>query len=160
MLSQPCMVCNRWVYVPVSLSLKPFSVYVLPEQIVALIVLSLTGLTVKFNVTVLSQPCMVCNRWVYVPVSLSLKPFSVYVLPEQIVALIVLSLTGLTVKFRVILRQPLLVCMVSIYIPVSLILKPFSVYVVPSQIVALIVVSIIGFTVKFKVTMLSQPCMV
>ena len=62
---------------PASLTLNPLSVYVLPEQMVSVRVVLATGLTVKFNVTVLSQPCMVRNCCVYVPVSLSLNPFSV-----------------------------------------------------------------------------------
>ena len=77
MLSQPCMVCNCWVYVPAALTSNPLSVYVLPEQMEALIVLSLTGFTVRLSVTVLSQPRYVFKDCVYSPVSLSLNPFSV-----------------------------------------------------------------------------------
>ncbi len=67
----------------------------------------ITGFTVKFKVTTLSQPFEVWRESTYVPAVLRFCPPKAYVLPAQMEAEMLEEITGFTVKSKVMtLSQP------------------------------------------------------
>ena len=100
-LSQPFAAVQVVICCPVVLYVVPHTATLLPKHTVLSTVLVISGLMVKFNVTVLSQPFAAVQVVICCPVVLYVVPHTATLLPKHTVLSTVLVISGLMVKFNV-----------------------------------------------------------
>ena len=161
MESQPAEFCNVTLYDPPALYALPFQLYgSCASQIVAFTEAVTDGFTLRFNVTIESQPAAFCKATLYDPAALYELPLQLKgSCASQITTLCVAVNVGFTAKFNVTIEsQPAAFCKVTLYDPAALYALPFQLYgSCASQIVEFTEIVTDGFTAKFNVTIESQP---
>jgi hypothetical protein len=118
--SQPIELVNVSRYEPVVFKFMPLNKYVSFEQMLALIVPVDVGRTIRFKVTIESQPVEFINVSRYDPAVFKFKPLYKYLSFEQMLALITPVDVGRTSRFKVTIEsQPVEFKNVSRYEPVT-----------------------------------------